>query len=458
MKRILKNIGIASALIVLVGACKEDTLLFPPAVEQSGNDGVIDVVAKPSDVVILGEYDYKFRIKWPALSEKVAKIVVAYTDGGEAKIAEFTDFSQDGLIETSAFGEYDFALTTYGLDGQVSKPVSITANNKGFIIEEVIESPLINLLEGEVEVSFTNNNLVPITVTVTYPGTDGNLTKTITSSEEVIVISFPAQDGTHEYSIELEDEQGRKVSDSYSYEFEYIITSSFYAGYGTGRVAFTNNANSNITLKVTYPVSGGGTTTVEESFDSNNAVFNFDPIDGTHQVFVEYIDAGGRSSEKTFSYTHYPFVHKTYITAAEKAGFSISVSSNQDNDGGGAPALIDGNASTFWHSPWSGTIPPWPHFATINFNKEIQITKLILQLRSNGAAAPKTIDLQVSTDGTNFVTHQTFTNSSVVGGTILDYPLTVPVATRYARVSFRDGFNTQHTNLAEISFEGNENL
>src|SRR5690606_27240568 len=295
MKRILKNIGIASALIVLVGACKEDTLLFPPAAEQSGDDGVVDVVAKPSDVVILGEYDYKFRIKWPALSEKVAKIVVAYTDGGEAKTAEFTDFSQDGLIETSAFGEYDFALTTYGLDGQASKPVSITANNKGFIIEEVIESPLINLLEGEVEVSFTNNNLVPITVTVTYPGTDGNLTKTITSNEEVIVISFPAQDGTHEYSIELEDEQGRKVSDSYSYEFEYIITSSFYAGYGTGRVAFSNNASSDITLKVTYPVSGGGTTTVEQTFDSNNVVFNFVPIDGTHQVFVEYIDAGGRS-------------------------------------------------------------------------------------------------------------------------------------------------------------------
>src|SRR5690606_8383770 len=161
------------------------------------------------------------------------------------------------------------------LDGQVSKPVSITANNKGFIIEEVIESPLINLLEGEVEVSFTNNNLVPITVTVTYPGTDGNLTKTITSSEEVIVISFPAQDGTREYSIELEDEQGRKVSDSYSYECEYIITTSCCAGYGAGRVACTKNASSNITRKVTYPVSGGGTTTVEESFDSNNAVFNF---------------------------------------------------------------------------------------------------------------------------------------------------------------------------------------
>src|SRR5690606_17708540 len=180
-------------------------------------------------------------------------------------------------------------------------------------------------------------------------------------------------------------------------------TSSFYAQYGMGKIGFANNANSNITLKVTYPVAGGGTNVVEESFDAADVVFNFPPIDGTHEVMVEYIDEGGRSSEKTFTYTHYPFVHKTYITASEKAGFSISVSSNQDNDGGGAPALIDGNASTFWHSPWSGTIPAWPHFATINFNKEIQITKLILQLRSNGEAAPKTIDLQVSTDGTNFV-------------------------------------------------------
>src|SRR5690606_953032 len=407
MKRILKNIGIASALIVLVGACKEDTLLFPPAVEQSGNDGVIDVVAKPSDVVILGEYDYKFRIKWPALSEKVAKIVVAYTDGGEAKTAEFTDFSQDGLIETSAFGEYDFALTTYGLDGQASKPVSITANNKGFIIEEVIESPLINLLEGEVEVSFVNSNLVPITITATYPGASGDLTKTVTSSEDVIVISFPAQDGTHDYTIELEDAQGRKVSASYGYEFEYIITSSIYAQYGMGKIGFANNANSNITLKVTYPVAGGGTNVVEESFDAADVVFNFPPIDGTHEVKVEYIDEGGRSSEKTFSYTHYPYVFKAFTTTALKASWSVAVSSNAqlvsggNYDGSGGNALIDGNPSTYWHTPYYvhddyAPVLAWPHYATITFDKEIQLTKLIMLNRhNNGDGAPKDIDLQV---------------------------------------------------------------
>src|SRR5690606_11465960 len=170
MKRIFKNICIASTLIILVGACKEDTLLFPPAVEQNDADGVIDFVAKPSDVVVLGEYDYSFRFKWPKFSDKVHKIVAKYTDEGVVKTAEFTNFGEDGLLETSAYGEYTFELTTYGSQDQVSKPVAVTAANKGFIIEEVIASPLINLLEGEVEVSFVNSNMVPIKVTATYPG------------------------------------------------------------------------------------------------------------------------------------------------------------------------------------------------------------------------------------------------------------------------------------------------
>lgn len=460
MKRVFKNVLTASVLLIFVGACKEDTLVFPPPVEEEfDSDRVIDVVAKPSDVWIVGEYDYNFRFKWPKISDKVAKIVVEYLEDDVVKSKEFSDFSQDGIIETSSFGVYPFLLTTHGKNGQVSKPVGILAANKGYIIEEVLASPLINELEGEIEVKLVNNNEVPIKTTITYPGTSGDLTKVVNSSDETIVVRFPMQDGTHNYTVELEDGQGRKVSSQYSYSFTYIVNSTVYADYGVGRLTYNNNAGSPITLKVTYPVSGG-TTTVEQSFTGSNVTFNFVPVNGTHQVSVEYKDAGGRARNDSFTYTHNPFVFKTYLTGADKSGWSVTVSSNATNDGTGPAALLDGAANTYWHTPWSGEIPPWPHFATITFNKKIQLTKMILMIRhNNGNGSPKNIDLQVSADGANFTTHESFVNSVSTAGATLNFTIANPVETRYVRVLCRDNIaNSSSMALAEISFEGNEKL
>lgn len=463
---------LVSCIVLSLSSCVKDTLVFPEQEVDNTPKEPIDVIAKPSDVKIEGAYDYHFVIKWPMMSDRVAKVVVDYMDNGEAKTKEFSDFSEDGVIETSQFGEYTFTMKTISKSELISKPVAITAVNKGFIIEEVLDNAIISLLDGEVEVKLVNPNQVPIKTTITYPGASESMSMIHESSEELIVLTFSEQDGTHTYTVELEDAQGRTVSQQYSYTFQYIVNSSLVAEYGVGRYSVSNNANSGITLKVTYPVAGGGTTTVERSYTSAEAVFDFVPVDGTHEVIVEYEDAGGRQRSETLTYTHYPFVFKSFTTAADKADWSVTVSSNAqaigggNYDGSGPGALLDGDPNTFWHTPWySGEgyepIKPWPHYATITFDKKIQLTKLILLNRhNNGNGAPHDIDLQISTDGSNFVTHESFVNTSRAAGATLAYNLTTPVETKYVRILFRTptGDGEASMALAEINFEGNQNL
>lgn len=176
---------------------------------------------------------------------------------------------------------------------------------------------------------------------------------------------------------------------------------------------------------------------------------------GNHVLTFYLTDAnGGVSETKQLPFRSWPPVE--YFTTAEaKALWQVSVSSNQAGDGGGGPALIDGDPNTFWHTPWSGDIPPWPHDATIDFGEEITLTKFIFRNRhNNGGNAPKDIDLQVSDDGVNFTTHQSFFNTNTGNGAEVTFDITTPIKSRYVRISNKTGYNGSWVNYGEISFAG----
>lgn len=176
---------------------------------------------------------------------------------------------------------------------------------------------------------------------------------------------------------------------------------------------------------------------------------------GVHVLSYYFTDVnGGQSEVQQASFVSIAPV-ESFTTAASKALWKVSVSSNQEGDGGGGPALIDGNSETFWHTPWSGNIPAWPHEATIDLGEQISLTKFIfLNRHNNGGNAPRDIDLQVSTDGMNFTTHQSFMNTNTVAGATVSFDITTPVSTRYVRISCKTGYNASWVNFGEISFEG----
>ncbi|TJZ59742.1 discoidin domain-containing protein [Sphingobacterium olei] len=353
-----------AAVLVLFFSCVKDTLTFPEKVVDDGSKEPIDVIAKPTDVKVYGDYENRFTFKWPVLSNKIEKVKISYTDGTEEKEVIISDFSGDFLISTSLVGEFEFKISSIATDGRETGTVTKKATNKGLYINDIIQFTDAKANGFNVILDWTNPLEREIEVSIIYESSTGQKVEKIQSSEEKGEFSF---NGKYGNSVELQ---------------------------------------------------------MKDSF--------------------------GNMTSKTFNYG---LTSVNLTSAAQKAGWSAAVSSNQSGDGGGAPALIDGAADTFWHSPWSGTILPWPHHATITLDNVRDLGGFILSLRhNNGSGAPRDIDFQTSTDGTNFVTRESFLNTSTTNAAVISFDLATPVETKYVRLVFKTSINNlAYMSLGEIS-------
>ncbi|HLT86220.1 MAG TPA: discoidin domain-containing protein [Sphingobacterium sp.] len=215
-------------------------------------------------------------------------------------------------------------------------------------------------------------------------------------------------------------------------------------------VRWSNELKSNLQVRVTYTTTEGTQTEILETEEETDHLA-FYALDGdTFTVEVE--DDLGRTASRSYNYE----VRTEDLTsAAQKTGWSATVSSQHPGDGIGGPGLIDGNPETYWHTPWGGEIPAWPHIATITMNNEKLVTAIILANRhNNGSGAPKNFDVEVSTDGEHYEHHQSFVNSSTTAGEVIVFPFNEAVSTRYLRIVFRSDINgNPYMALGEISFQ-----
>ena len=81
----------------------------------------------------------------------------------------------------------------------------------------------------------------------------------------------------------------------------------------------------------------------------------------------------------------------------------VEVSANQDGDGDGAPALVDGDPLTYWHSPWSGSVlnadPVYGIYVDISLKSPLKAIVLSYRTRyQNGNGIPTHIVVGVSND------------------------------------------------------------
>lgn len=82
----------------------------------------------------------------------------------------------------------------------------------------------------------------------------------------------------------------------------------------------------------------------------------------------------------------------------------LSANATQAGDGGGLPALIDGNVSTYYHTKWDAPVGA-PHYVQIKLNKPLQELRFEYDARQNGVNNPgdvKTATIYGSTDGEHF--------------------------------------------------------
>ncbi|GAA1558958.1 discoidin domain-containing protein [Streptomyces globosus] len=143
-----------------------------------------------------------------------------------------------------------------------------------------------------------------------------------------------------------------------------------------------------------------------------------------------------------------------------RTGWTAAASDEETaGENGRAANVLDGEASTIWHSRWSGTPAPLPHSITVDMHRTADVSALVYQPRQdygNGRAGAYTVT--TSTDGSSF-------GAPVAAGTWRDDD-TVKTATftrtasaRFVRltVTAEAGARGPWTSAAEIRLSGPAN-
>ena len=118
-----------------------------------------------------------------------------------------------------------------------------------------------------------------------------------------------------------------------------------------------------------------------------------------------------------------------------------------------AAATIDGDNSTFWHSPWASANPPHPHFFTIDFGDVVKMNAFELVKRANKNDCQKRFTVEVSLDNVTFTSLGTFTYEQANASQKYQV-LSLPLA-RYVKYTVLEGWTgANHSHLAEFNVEG----
>lgn len=154
----------------------------------------------------------------------------------------------------------------------------------------------------------------------------------------------------------------------------------------------------------------------------------------------------------------------------------VSVSHNQSNDGGGAPALVDGKEATYWHSPWSSAVtdpdPIYGVYADIALKSPLKAIVVSYCTRAqNGNGIPVHMVIGVSNDKTNWtvIENGDVANEEMASATTGQW-ITLPVMKHsssfsYVRVGVAESVagdlrvpgTTAWTAIAELQLFGTDN-
>lgn len=97
----------------------------------------------------------------------------------------------------------------------------------------------------------------------------------------------------------------------------------------------------------------------------------------------------------------------------------------ETNDGGGYSSLFSEDRTTYWHSQYSGEVPPLPYWIVVDMQQELEIAKCDIGRRyyagtGNNYGTVKSLKMYVSTNNENF---------TEVGGFTFELPWTAPDGT-----------------------------
>ncbi len=144
---------------------------------------------------------------------------------------------------------------------------------------------------------------------------------------------------------------------------------------------------------------------------------------------MKLVHENGNVTETIYSYhfvNNIPVLNFSTRDELGKANWKVTEFSSEETTGEGAingkiNTIIDGNASTYWHSRWTNTGASYPHHFVIDIAGSKSAKGVSLTQRSGLQRAVKDFDVLISNDGINFSPAGSFVAGNVNSPQYFDF-------------------------------------
>ncbi|MFM1961926.1 MAG: hypothetical protein RLZZ172_771 [Bacteroidota bacterium] len=176
-----------------------------------------------------------------------------------------------------------------------------------------------------------------------------------------------------------------------------------------------------------------------------------------YEFKVKLVHDNGSVNENYYAYTFLgglPVIDFSTKDELNKQGWSVAGFSSEETTGEGANngralQVIDGNATTYWHSRWTSNGAAYPHELIIDIGATATAKGLSVTQRGGLSRAVKDAELFTSKDGVVFTTAGNFQFSNTNG--VQYYNFSTPQSFRYFKLVVKSAWDgLQFASLAEL--------
>jgi hypothetical protein len=176
-----------------------------------------------------------------------------------------------------------------------------------------------------------------------------------------------------------------------------------------------------------------------------------------YEFKVKLVHDNGSVNENYYAYTFLgglPVLDFSTKDELNKQGWSVAGFSSEETAGEGAnngraQQVIDGNASTYWHSRWTSNATIYPHELIIDMGATATAKGLSVTQRGGLSRAVKDAELFTSKDGVVFTTAGNFQFSNTNG--VQYFNFSTSQSFRYFKLVVKSAWDgLQFASLAEV--------
>ncbi|MDR2274556.1 MAG: discoidin domain-containing protein [Sphingobacterium sp.] len=174
----------------------------------------------------------------------------------------------------------------------------------------------------------------------------------------------------------------------------------------------------------------------QDSFRFECPLADFYDLTGNYEMRIGFMHENGSRSTLGYAYSfvnNLPDLSKVVThKLLPTTGWSV-IASDSAEPGAPASNILDMNRSTIWHTPWSSTQTPQPHYFSVNMSALRTVKGIAFRNRDNLNGAMKDIKIYSSTNGTTWNQIKA-TQLSKVSGSWISVDLDATLSTRYLKI------------------------